>query len=73
MYSWAFFFVPRAAKAIAVCLVVSKLDYTSLPAGLPQTQIKRLHTVYNADARVAVTREHDSTAPTLTEALAAYA
>ena len=57
----------KAANAIAVCLILSKLDYcNSLLAGLPQTQIKRLQAVQNAAAKVMMKqRKHDHITPTL--------
>ena len=59
----------EAANAIAVCLLLSKLDScNSLLVGLPQTQIKRLQEVQNAAARVVVKqRKRDHINPTLRE------
>ena len=59
----------EAANAIAVCLILSKLDYcNSLLVGLPQTQIKRLQAVRNTAARFVMRqRKHDHITSTLKE------
>ena len=59
----------EAANAIAVCLILSKLDYcNSLLGGLPQVQMKRLQAVQNAAARVVVRqKKRDHITPTLRE------
>ena len=57
----------KAANNIAVSLILSKLDYcNSIPAGLPQTQIKNLQAAQNAAARtVTKCRKTDHITPFL--------
>ena len=59
----------EAANAVAVCLILSKLDYcNSLLVGLPQAQIKRLQAVWSSAASVVVRqRKRDHITPTIRE------
>ena len=61
------FFTCKGANAIAVSMVLSRLDYfNSLLAGLRQIQLKRLQATQNAEARVVTrSRKMDHITPVL--------